>query len=303
MINKMPQVALGTWQITNKDEIMQVVPAALEAGYKHIDTAQLYFNEEFIGEALKNSKFKREDYWITTKVWTNNFRYHTYESVKHSLKKLQTTYIDAMLLHAMVDPKDVIIAYGELIKAREEGLVRTIGVSNFSIEMLELIKKEFNEYPAYNQILSSVKQRVTELEEFCKKNDITLMGYSSIRPYYNPNKFFPESSLTDDEKKIIDKIAKEHNTTPALVLLRWSYNHGYVILPKSANADRVKSNFKVTELNLTKENMKELDSLNVYDYQVWMNEMEKWKRGIPTDEKYKLGVRISEESDKAFLNK
>lgn len=302
MINKMPNVALGTWMINDPKAIEQVIPAALNNGYKHIDTAQVYFNEEFIGEALAKLNKPREEYWITSKVWTNNFKYHTYLSVEKSLEKLQTKYIDTMLLHAMVDKETNIIAYKELMRARENGLVRTIGVSNFSIEALKEIKEATGEYPAYNQIINSVKQRMVELETFCKENGIELMGYSSIRPYYNPNQYFPNSGLTSEEKEVVDQIAAKHNSTPAMVLSRWSLNHGYIILPKSQNPDRVISNFDVTKLELSNEDMKVLDSMNSFGDEDFMKTMEIWKeQRALSEESFKMGVRISKESDTFFL--
>lgn len=302
MIKQMPKVAFGTWMIQNPEDIKAVIPAALETGYKHIDTAQLYFNEEFIGEALKNSGFKREDYWLTTKVWVHNFRHHAYESVEWSLKRLQTDYVDTMLLHAMASKEDTIHAYKELMRAREDGLIRFIGVSNFSIEMLEAIKEATGEFPMYNQIIASVKQRITELEEFCKANGITLMGYSSIRPYYEPNNYYSEAGLTDEEKKVVDGIADKHNTSPAMILIKWAYDHDYVVLPKSTKVERVKSNFKLLDVKLDKEDMETLDKLNAYTYAKWQGEMNKWAANIPNDEQFKTGVRIGEESDKAFMS-
>lgn len=290
MLNTMPKIALGTWMIQKSEEIKEVVPAALKNGYEHIDTAQVYLNESFIGEALKTTNVPREKYWITSKVWVTNFRYHAYESVKKSLERLQLDYIDTMLLHAMGEPQDVIKAYKELMKARDEKLVRTIGVSNFSIEMLELIKKETGEYPKYNQIVASVIQRIEKLEEFCKEKGIVLMGYSSIRPYYNPNSYYANSGLTDEQKKIIDNIAEKYSTSPAMVMLRWTMNHDYVILPKSTKAERVISNFKVSEVNLSKEDMDLLDKMNTYTYEQWLLTMDAWSKDKPTEEEYKSGI-------------
>lgn len=303
MIKTMPKVALGTWMINDKKVINDVVTTALKNGYKHIDTAQVYFNEEFIGETLSKLDVPREKYWITSKVWVANMKYHTYESVEKSLEKLQATYIDTMLLHSMTEENIIINAYKELIKARENGLIRTIGVSNHSIEMMEAIKKATGEYPKYNQIVSSVKHRMVKLEKFCKEKDITLMGYSTIRPYYNPNTFYPSSGLSDAEKVIIDETAAKYNSSPAKILLKWSMNHGYVQLPKSEKPARVIDNLSFTELELSKEEMTKLDSMNTFGDEEFKMTMKEWLKIKPTEKDFKIGLRISPESDKYFLTK
>ena len=302
MIDKMPNIALGTWMITKPNEISEVIPHGLENGYRHIDTAQIYFNEELIGKELEQLDIPREEYWITSKVWVLNYKYHTYTSVRESLLKLKTNYIDTMLLHADAGKERNVIAYKELMKAREEGLIRGIGVSNFSIEALEQIKEATGEYPKYNQIICSPKQRIVDLEKFCKDNNIRLMGYSSIRPYYNPNPYYKDPGFTADEKKIVDEIAAETNSTPAIVLLRWSMQHDYIILPKTAKSERLDSNLEVQNITLSEDQMKRLDGLNAFDYKTFLATMKVWEenRNLREDDE-KIGVRISPESDKHFV--
>lgn len=307
-IKEMPKVALGTWEIKDPKIISEVIPTALNAGYKHIDTAQIYFNEEYIGDALSQTDIDRSEYWITTKIIPVNFRYHAYDSIVESLKRLKTSYIDTILLHMSINDEDNLIAYKAAMKARDEGIVRTIGVSNFSIDSIEYIFKNVGEYPKYNQIIASVIQRVFKLEKYCKDHDITLMGYSSIRPYYNPNIYYNSdkensASLSNDEKTIIDDLAKKYNTSPANILQKYVLDSGYVILPKSSNPQRVVDNFKVLDFELSSDDYNVLKDMCRYDDSDWVKTMEIFSssRNFP-DEVFKAGARLGKTSDMNFLN-
>ncbi|NQZ65586.1 MAG: aldo/keto reductase [Mycoplasmatales bacterium] len=307
MINEMPKIALGTWLVRNSKIIDEIIPAALNNGYKHIDTAQIYFNEELIGNTLEKLNIKREDYWITSKVWPLNFKYHTYQSIEKSLERLKTNYIDAMLLHSIENDQNIITAYKELMRAREDGLVRNIGVSNFDVRELKMIKEHTGEYPKYNQIIASVKQRLFEVEDFCKEKGITLMGYSSIRPYYDPNPYYEGGSLNKNEKSIIDEMANKHNVSPAMILQRYVSQNEYVILPKSKNVERVISNFKIDDVALSDEEMKKLNEFVTFDNNDWRVMLKKQKsknnEQPKDDEKYKIGLRLSKEADEIFKKK
>ena len=302
MIQKMPKVALGTWQLLDPGKIKDIIPQALEVGYKHIDTAQIYFNEKMIGDALKKMDIPREEYWITSKVTPINFKYNTYLSIEKSLEKLQTKYIDAMLLHSMSSDEENLLAYKELIKARENGLIRNIGVSNFTIEAIEKIFTETGEYPKYNQIVASVIQRVEDLEKYCVEKDITLMGYSSIRPYYNPNAFYENGKLSDSEIDVIDTMAKKYNVSPATVLTKYIFDCNYVVLPKTSKVERLVSNFEITKLEINEEDFKVLQTMNKYTYKTWEAEMDKFKQmfNVP-DQIKKQGIGITPEADKIFI--
>ena len=306
-IKKMPIIALGTWEITDPNVISKILPAAFESGYIHIDTAQIYFNEEFIGDTLSKLNVNRLDYWLTTKIMPFNFKYHAYDSIKSSLARLKTKYVDAILLHASAGNENNLIAYKEAMKARDEGLVRFIGVSNFSIDEIEYIFQHTGEYPKYNQIIASVIQRVQKLEKYCKEKDITLMGYSSIRPYYNPNSFYNKekdnpAGLTENEKKIIDDLANKYETTPANILQKYVLDSDYVILPKSSNPERVKDNIKVLDLHLSKDDYSTLEKMCRFSDADWLRAMQTFSSLNIPDEIAKIGGRVGPESDKSIIN-
>ncbi len=302
MIKEMPKIAIGTWLLKDKKVLKEVIKSGFEIGYKNIDTAQVYFNEEMIGEILEELKIARDDYWITTKIWPVNFKYHVYESLVASLKRLKTSYANAVLLHAMVDTEMNIHAYKELIKAREDGIVQNIGVSNWTIEELKTLYRETGEYPKYNQVITSVKQRMPELENFCKKHNITLMAYSTIRPYYQPNEFYVNSGLDSQEKELINTFAKKHNATPAQILLSYASSRDYVILPKTSSSERVISNYKSLDITFNKEELFKLDKLNTFgDKEYTAAMLNSVKNKQYTEEQYKWGIRLSKESDEMFF--
>ncbi|CAM9133071.1 aldo/keto reductase [Mycoplasma marinum] len=291
MIKQMPNIALGTWTIEEPEIIEGIVTAALKNGYKHIDTAQAYSNERAIGDALKKLDIPREEYWLTSKIHPLNYRNHASHSIKVSLEKLQTGYLDAMLLHASDSRKSNEIAYKEMLVAREQGLIKNIGVSNFGIKQLEALKEDVGEYPKYNQIASSVKVRTIELETFCKKNNIELMGYSSIRPYFN-NQGYP---LKDEERKIIDELAAKYNVGPALILLSYVSQNGYVILPQSTKPARVIQNFGVTNIKLTDEEMNILNDMVEYGDKQALEEYTRGEdEGMFEAKRYEKGFGLSD---------
>ena len=302
-INKMPEIALGTWEVTDPSVIDSIIPAAFDAGYKHIDTAQLYFNEEMIGATLAKIGKERQDFWITTKITPPNFTKHAYLSIEKSLERLQTDYVDTILLHSPISNEGNLIAFKEALKARDNGLVRFVGVSNFSIEQIEYLYEKTGEYPKYNQVIASVIQRITEMEEFAKEKGITLMGYSSIRPYYNPNIYYKDSALTDDERKVVDQIAKTHNVTPAIILQSFIKEMGYVILPKSVKPERVKQNYQAMSINFSNEELEALKGMNRFSEKSLTDTMDSWKSIMPFEDEavQKMGARISPESDAAML--
>ena len=268
MIENMPKVGLGTWEVRKKD-VKPAIEAALKAGYKHIDTAQLYRNEKVIGKSLKELNVNREELFITSKIAPFDYKGQaTYKAVKRSLKFLQIEQLDLMLLHAPYNRQGKegrINAYKNLMKAREEGLVRKIGVSNFNVEHLKEIKEATGEYPYMNQIVLSPTVRRTEVEKFCNDNGILLTGYSTLRSYFNPNPFYPGSGMTEEQKEYINELAKKYNKNAGQVLAKWSLDQGYHIIPKSTKPSRVISNFDIHDFDLTEEENEKLNSWNTLE--------------------------------------
>ncbi len=173
--NEMPIVALGVWQ--SHEETKQAVLDALKNGYRHIDTASAYRNEEAVGEAIKESGIAREELFITTKLWNNDIRAgKTREALEESLRKLQLDYVDLYLQHWPVDGR--IEAYKEMEQLMEEGKIRSIGVSNFKISHLKELLANVNIVPAVNQMEFNPQMQDEELLQFCKENKIVMEAWS-----------------------------------------------------------------------------------------------------------------------------
>ena len=264
MINELPKVGLGTWQVTKQQVLTEIIGSAYKAGYRHIDTAILYMNEKQIGKAIIENKIDRKKLFITSKIWNIDFKgQRAYKAVLRSLKKLQTNYLDLMLLHIPAGKsKDRINAYKNLIQARKDKLVNKIGVSNFNIEQLKEIKKETGEYPYCNQIILTPTTRRIELEKFCKKNKIILTGYSTLRSYFDKNAYYPDSGMNDEQKKYVDNIADKYKKNVGQVLSKWALQNGYHIIPKSTKSKRVISNFDLNDFELNKAELDKLNSFN-----------------------------------------
>jgi len=244
----MPLLGLGVY--LNKDCI-PACEAALKHGYRHIDSAEMYGNEEQVGIAVRNSGVKREDIFITTKIAS---AFHDYETAKTiinlSSKKLGLSYIDLYLIHDPMSGKEKRLeAYKALLEAKAEGKIRTVGVSNYAVKHLEEIKEAGYEMPAVNQL---------ELQPFCQQKDIVAYddAHGIITQAYCPlirGKF-------DDP--VLQKVAKEVKKEVPQVLVRWSLQRGYSPLPKSANPERVVSNANVYDFELSPEQMAAIDDLD-----------------------------------------
>ncbi len=256
----MPSVALGTWQIPNGEVCYNAVKVALEVGYRHIDTAMAYQNEESVGKAIKDFGIKREDVFITTKLPAQIKGYQEALDTFHkSLNNLGIEYIDLYLIHAPKpwdDPGDGmnymdqnIATWKAFEKLYEEGKVRAIGVSNFKVPHLEVLMKETKIVPHVNQIKVHPEHFDLETIEFCKQHNIIIQAYSP----------FATGRLFGNE--ILNDLAQKYNKTLAQIAIRWSLQHGFNPLPKSITPERIKENFDVFDFELTKEDMDKIDSL------------------------------------------
>lgn len=245
-----PLLGLGTYLSQPGTETYEAVLDALEIGYRHIDTAAFYQNESDVGGAIRNSGLKREEIFVTTKLWNSE---HTYDNALRafdkSLKNLKLDYIDLYLIHwpQTGTRKD---AWKALDKVFCEGLVKSIGVSNYTIRHIEEMKSYSDIVPACNQVEFSLYLYQKELMDYCKVNNIVLAAYT---PLVRGNKM--------KDLKLID-IAKKYSCTPAQILIRWVLEHGVVALPKSSNRLRILENANVFEFNFSQEDMDYLDSFN-----------------------------------------
>jgi len=242
----LPLIGFGVWKADSS-----AVLSALRGGYRHIDTAQTYGNESDVGNAVRESKIPREEIFITSKVWLNSYGYDTtVASVKESLIKLQTEYIDLMLLHAPGDPTLRPESWRALEDCRRQGLVRDIGVSNFGERHLEKLAETSTIPPAVNQLEIHPFLQRKELVKYCKDHNIIVQAYSPLAK---------AQKLSDPT---VNQIAYRVGATAAQVLIAWSLAKGLVPLPKSANPERQHQNLQAAQVVLSEDEMKQLDELD-----------------------------------------
>jgi len=245
-----PRVGLGVYQSPPGQTTQRAVEYALKIGYRHIDTARIYNNESDVGTALRKSGIKREDVFITTKLWNSD---HGYESAlracDQSLKRLGLKYLDLYLIHWPV-PEIRNESWQALVQLLKDGKCRSIGVSNYTIQHLTELFDKSEIGPMVNQVEFSPFLYQKQLLDYCEKNKIQLEAYSPLTQGQKLN--HPR----------IQSIAKKHNKTPAQVLIRWSLQHNLVTIPKSVREERIRENSQVFDYNLTVEDMRILDSMD-----------------------------------------
>ncbi|MDQ3076231.1 MAG: aldo/keto reductase [bacterium] len=255
---EMPVIGFGTYKIPEGEEVENAVKWAFNAGYRMIDTAKIYKNEEGVGRAIKQYGLLREEFFITTKVWNEDQGYeNTLEAIDQSLKKLGLAYVDLYLVHwPTADPEvnKSINKREETWKAMEEiyksGKAKAIGVSNYTMSHLREMEEYATIMPAVNQVEFNPFLYQEGLLNYCKKNNIVLEAYC------------PLARAKRLEEKHIVEIAKKYNKTPAEIFIRWSLQRGAVPIPKSVHKDRIKENIDVFDFELSEEDMKLLDRLD-----------------------------------------
>lgn len=247
---EVPANGFGVYQVS-KEDCKESVLTALKTGYRHIDTAQSYFNESEVGEALKESDVPRKEIFLTTKVWIDNYgEGKTYDSVVESLKKLQTDYLDLILLHQPVG--DYYAAYRDLEKLYEEGKVRAIGVSNFYPDRLVDLCMFAKIKPMVNQIEVNVFNQQVEAKKWADKYGVVLEAWAP----------FAEGRNNMFHNEVLQAIGEKHNKSIAQVILRWLYQRGIVSLAKSVHEERIKENFDIYSFELDNDDMKKIETLD-----------------------------------------
>lgn len=261
---KIPKVGLGTWLIDN-DKVEEVVECALEAGYRHIDTAQAYGNEEGVGKAIRKSNIARQDLFITSKIAAEAKTYQeAYDSIKETLNKMGLDYLDLMIIHSpqpwqefrddnryFKENKKV---WKALETAYQEGKVKAIGVSNFLKDDLENILNSCQIKPMVNQILTHISNTKTELIKFCKENDILVEAYSPIA----------HGAILKNENIIA--MANKYNVSVARLCIRYIIQLGLVALPKASSKEHLIDNLKV-DFEISEEDMEVLKAIKtIEDY-------------------------------------
>ncbi len=247
---QIPYLGLGTWQ-SKKGECAHAVEFALTHGYSHIDTAQIYGNEAQVGQGWQASGRSREDIFITTKIWNfNQGGKRTRRSLEKSLKRLKTDYVDLCLIHwpNIKNFSRTQKTWETLVERQQEGQCRAIGVSNFTIPLIEKLIEDTKITPAVNQVEFHPFLFQKDLLEFCQAKGIQLEAYSPLARA----QFFENQTLQD--------IAQKYDKTPAQVMLSWGLQHNLVVIPKSTHEKRIQENSQIF-FDLSEEDMAKLDAL------------------------------------------
>ncbi|CCX68169.1 organophosphate reductase [Prevotella sp. CAG:255] len=247
---EMPQIGYGVYQVS-PDECERCVSDALKTGYRMIDTAQAYHNEEGVGRAVKNSGINRSDIFIVSKVWISNYGYEKAKaSIDESLRKLQTDYIDLMLLHQPFC--DRYGAYRALKDAYREGKLRAIGVSNFYPDHFIDLASNVDIVPAVNQVETHVFNQQTEAQKIMEEFGTHIMSWGPLAE--GRNNLFSNETLT--------KTGNSHGKSVAQIALRWLIQRGVIIIPKSVHIERMKQNLDIFNFELSDEEMAEIATLD-----------------------------------------
>lgn len=242
----MPVVGFGTWRLTGQ-EAYEATRAALELGYRHIDTATMYGNEAEIGRAVRDSGLDRGEVFITTKLPQGNAGRER-ETIERSLRELGTDYVDLWLVHWPPSPDLLVRTWQGMLEARDRGLARAVGVSNHSIAQIDEITAATGEAPAVNQIPWSPPRHSAGLLRQHRERGIVVEGYSPIKG-------------TDLGHPVLVEIARRHGVTPAQVVLRWHLQHDIVVIPKSARRERIAENADLFGFTLSAEEMARIDAM------------------------------------------
>lgn len=247
---EIPANGFGVYQV-GKEDCVEAVLTALKTGYRHIDTAQAYFNEEEVGDAILLSGIPRKDIFLTTKVWIDNYgEGKTYDSVIKSMKKLKTNYLDLILLHQPLS--DVYGAYRDLEKLYKEGKVRAIGISNFYPDRLVDICLFSNIKPMVNQIEINPFHQQEEAKKWADKYGVVLEAWAP----------FGEGRNGMFSNPVLLEIGKKHKKSVAQVILRWLLQRDIVSLAKSVHENRIKENNEIYDFSLDEEDMNKIKSLD-----------------------------------------
>lgn len=241
----MPVIGLGTWGI--RGNIYNAVEEAIACGYRMIDTSGDYGSQPSIGEFVAKNTVPRSSIFLVTKVEENE---DAYEATLRNLDELKTDYVDLMLIHRPPKKGAGVDLWRGLIRAKDEGKVRDIGVSNYSEQQIQTLIEATGIKPVVNQIEWSPFGWSKQMFDFCKENAIVIQAYSPLT----------HSQRIDDG--VVAQIADKHNKTPAQILIRWSLQHGLVPLPKAETTQHIEENISVFDFDLTSEDMTALDSLN-----------------------------------------
>lgn len=249
---EMPWLGLGVFLVKDGEEVVNSVKAALEAGYRSIDTAAVYKNEEGVGKAVAESNVPREELFITTKVWNADQGYEaTLAAFDVSMEKLGLDYLDLYLIHWPLPSQGKFVeTWKALEKLYKDGRVRAIGVSNFKVHHLEEIIANGEIVPMVNQVEYHPRFNQRELQDYCKKHSIQLEAWSPLM----------QGGLLEEPTLV--EIAKKYNKSTAQIIIRWDIQTGVVTIPKSVKPHRIAENADVFDFELSDEDMDKINALN-----------------------------------------
>lgn len=246
-----PILGYGTFQITDPEEAENSVISAIQAGYRHIDTAQSYMNEEAVGRGIKNSGVSRKDIFLTTKIWVENTTYNgVLTSFEESLERLDMDYVDLLLLHQPYN--DTFGAWRAMEELLEQGKVRAIGVSNFSADQVVNLATFNKISPQINQIEVNPFHQQSEYIDLLKEEGI-------VPEVWAP---FAEGMNNIFENEVLEKIAQKHNKSVAQVILRWLVEQDIVVLAKSVHPERMEENLAIFDFSLDDDDKKQIKALD-----------------------------------------
>lgn len=246
---EMPQIGIGTYLLEPNDAYNSVLNA-LKMGYRLIDTANAYRNERAVGRAIKDSKMKREDIFVSTKLWASE--YENEAAVEETLERLNLDYIDLLFIHQPT--KNWRSGYKQLVKAYKEGKIRSIGISNFEGEYIKEVLAEFDVKPQVIQVECHPFYPQVELRKITDIEDIKIMSWYPLGG----------KGMTNDllENSVILDLASKYNKTSAQIVLKWHIEMGFIVIPGSKNVSHIKDNINIFDFNLTKDDMDKIASLN-----------------------------------------
>ena len=252
---EIPTIGYGTWTLSG-ESASNLVASALESGYRHIDTAAMYKNEEHVGEGIRNSGINRSEIFLTTKVWSTEISEGALQkSVKVSLQKLQVDVVDLVLIHWPSKTIPLAETMSALSEVQKSGLAKNVGVSNFSVSLLQ---EAINlaDVPIFcNQVEYHPYLDQGEILKYCTDNDVVFVSYC---PLYRGGRLF--------EEKIIKSLSLKYEKTPAQIVLRWHIQHeGVSAIPRSQNPSRIKENLNIFDFKLDQIEMDKISELSVHN--------------------------------------
>lgn len=245
---KMPTLGLGVWRVQDGSEVINAVKWAIEAGYRSIDTAAIYQNEDGVGTAIKESGISRDEIFVTTKVWNSDQGFErTLNAFEESRKRLSLEYIDLYLVHWPI-AATYRQTWKALVKLYNEGHVKAIGVSNFNEQHITMVAEETGVMPAVNQVQLHPLYTQKRLLSFANENNIKLTAWS---PLMKGNLDLP----------LLRELSSKYKKTPAQVVLRWHIQNDVIVIPKSINKERIIENSMIFDFELSSDDMKRIDRL------------------------------------------